>query len=241
MKVIKFFVAAMAMAFAMSANAQFLSDGRFTANVNLGSVATKGGFGLGFGYQKEFYSNDYVTLAWDVAQFEWNAPFNSPGDLDYLSLKTGIRAFSPSFANDKLRAYTNLSLGYTCVLAKTGWSSGKGLSTNNLLKAYGFDNIDAIVKKAGYSGLDELLKDLGYEDLEDYLEEVYGSVDDEYLESIEDDDYEGGSPKMKAHSAFGLTWGVGIQYNKKWSLGYTLQYETWGKSKNHFATISYTF
>ena len=92
-------------------------------------------------------------------------PFNSPGDWNQLDFKTGVRAFSPSFAGDHLRAYTNLDMGYVLGLAKGPFVS----------------------------------------------------------------------------SAFGLTWGAGIQYNEKWSLGYTLQYETAGKSKNHFATIAYTF
>ena len=180
MKAIKFFVAAMAMTFAMSANAQLFSDGHFTANVNLGSIAKSGGFGLGVGYQTEVFTNDWITLAWDVAHFEWDAPFDSPGDIDELSIKTGARAFSPSFCNEKLRAYTNFAMGYTCILAK-------GIDWDGPYEVLGYD------------------------------------------------------AKMKARSAFGLTWGVGIQYNQKWSLGYTLQFESNGKSKNHFATIGYTF
>ena len=185
MKAIKFFVAAIAMTFALGANAQ-ISEGHYTANVNLGSIATKGGFGLGLGYRADVYTHDYFTLAWDVAHVEWDALFDSPADLDEISVKTGLRCFSPSFANDKLRAYTNIALGYTCVLTKSvsldvDWS------------------------------------------------------DDYSLPAIEVE------TKMKGHSAFGLSWGIGLQYNQKIALGYTLQYETWAKSKNHFATISYTF
>lgn len=123
MKAIKFFVAAMAMAFAMNANAQVVKDGHFMVNVNLGAVtgggASQGAFGIGVGYEtRELLETSWISLAWDVAQFEWNAPFNSPSNLDFLSLKTGARAFSPSFAKGHLRAYTNLAMGYTCVLTK---------------------------------------------------------------------------------------------------------------------------
>ena len=199
MKAIKFFVAAMAMTFAMTANAQ-ISEGHFTANVNLGSVASTGGFGLGVGYRADVYTHDYFTLAWDVAHFEWDAPFDSPSNFNELSLKTGARVFSPTFANDKLRAYTNLAMGYTCVLAK-GWSGPK------------------------IKGPEDFATDYEYM---------------VYLMDLESE-IENAGTSMKGHSAFGLTWGIGVQYNQKWALGYTLQYETWGKSKNHFATISYTF
>lgn len=35
---------------------------------------------------------------------------------------------------------------------------------------------------------------------------------------------------MKGHHGFGLSFGVGIQFKEKFSLGYTLQYETAGKT-----------
>ena len=47
--------------------------------------------------------------------------------------------------------------------------------------------------------------------------------------------------ETSTNSAFGLTWGAGLQLNKKWSLGYTLQWESAGKSKNHFGTVAFTF
>ena len=62
MKAIKFFVAAIAMTFALGANAQ-LSEGHFTANVNLGSIATKGGFGLGLGYRADVYTHDRKLIS----------------------------------------------------------------------------------------------------------------------------------------------------------------------------------
>ena len=186
MKAIKFLVAAMAMSFAMSANAKIFEDNHLVVNANVGGITNNGvgdgAFGFGVGFQTGVYENDWISLAWDVIHFEWNAPFDSPKYWDYLNFKSGIRAFSPSFANDHLRAYTNFALGYTCVLAK-GW----------------------------YADYD---------------------WDDDEIE------YES---EMKGHSAFGLTWGLGLQLNKKWSFGYTLEYETWAKTKCHFGTVSYSF
>lgn len=168
MKAIKFFVAAMALTFAISSSAKIFDDNHFTVNANVGSIGGQGGFGLGVAFQTGLYSGEYFSLDWDVLQFEWDAPFNSPGDFDQLSFKTGARAYSPTFANDHLRAYTNLDMGYLLGIAKVG-----GDTTTS--------------------------------------------------------------------SAFGLTWGIGLQLNQKWSLGYSLQFESNGKSKNHFATVAYTF
>ena len=190
MKKVKLFFAAVATIFAMNANAQFIAD------VRLGSVASAGGFGLNVGYQKSLTEFQGCEIAWDVVNFEFAAPFNSPADFDQLSLKTGIRAFSPSFGNDKFRAYTNLALGYTCNLAK------------------GFDD----------------------DDWENAWEQAWNIVNNGGdIDDIDD----GGS--MSAYHGFGLTWGVGVQYNKKFSLGFTLQWESKFKTKNYFATIGYTF
>lgn len=180
MKTIKFFFFAVAMAFAMNASAQFASAGSskssstsstdksnfFLLDVRLGGVSGSGGFGFNFGGEKRY--NEYI--AWDYVNVEYAAPFNSPADLDLLSLKTGVRGFSPSFANEQLRAYSNLAVGYTCVLAEDWWSGD-----------------------------------------------------------------------MEANHGFGLTFGVGIQFKKKYSLGYSLIYETAFKSKSHLATFGFAF
>ena len=168
MKKVLFLVAAMTMAFAMSANAKIFDENHFTVNANVGSYGGTGGFGLGAAFQTELLTCNWITLDWDVLQFEWDAPFNSPGDADQLSFKTGARAYSPTFANDHLRGYTNLDMGYVLGLAKP-------------------------------------------------FDEVVTS------------------------SAFGLTWGAGIQLNKKWSFGYTLQWESAGKSTSHYGTVAFTF
>ena len=171
MKAIKFFVAAMALTFAVGASAKVFEENHFTVNANVGSYGpSTAGFGLGVAFQTEVYTCDWLTLDWDVLHFEWDAPFNSPGDLDALNFKTGLRAYSPTFANDHLRAYTNLDMGYVLGLAK-----------------------------------------------------VNGDVD--------------------TNSAFGLDWGIGLQLNKKWSLGYTLEFAKYSgaNGKSHYATVAYTF
>lgn len=193
MKKVKLFFAAVATIFAMNANAQFIAD------VRLGSVASAGGFGLNVGYEKPITEFQGCEFAWDVVNFEFAAPFNSPADLDMLSLKTGVRAFSPTFGNDKFRAYTNLAIGYTCVLNK--W-------------------MDAV--------------DKAEEALEEYYLGNYAAA----MEAAADIDEDG---SMSAYHGFGLTWGIGVQYNKKFSLGFTLQWESKFKTKNYFATFGYTF
>lgn len=205
MKKVLFLAAAMTMAFAMSANAKIFEDNHVTVNANIGGFSNAGysqaGFGLGVGFQTGIYENDWISLSWDVLHFEWDAPFKSPGDVDYLNFKSGIRAFSPSFANGHLRAYTNLAMGLSVVLMK------------------------------GYS--------VDYDDLYDDLLDFY---DDPYDYDYDYDDFDDDvDTKMKGHCGFGLTWGIGLQLNKKFSFGYNLLYESWGKTKGHFGTISYTF
>ena len=171
MKAVKFLLLVTIMAFASKASAQFgMSFGErnnlFLFDVRIGGVAGAGGFGLNFGGEKRY--GDY--FAWDYVNVEYAAPFDSPADFDILSLKTGVRGFSPSFANEKLRAYSNLAVGYSCVLAKDWWNGD-----------------------------------------------------------------------MEANHGFGLTFGVGIQINKKYSIGYSLMYETAFKTKSHLATIGFAF
>ncbi len=217
MRTIKFLVFAVAMTIASSASAQFAGSGsgksgsgfssssaqldpkaHFTAEVRIGSVASTGGFGINLGGQKDIAALGSFTLAWDFVNFEYAAPFNSPADLDLLALKTGLRLFTPSFANDKVRFYTNLAMGYSCVLSK----------------GYGF------------GGFDE-------DDLDDLYDYYYS-----YYTRASGPDFD---DSMSANHGFGLTFGIGLQYNKKVHVGYSLQYETAFKSKTHFGTIGYTF
>lgn len=242
---IKYLFLAMTMTVATSASAQFVSGGgskggskissseldpkaHFMADFRIGSVASAGGFGINLGGTKELATFSGCTLAWDFLNVEFAAPFNSPSNTDFLSLKTGLRLFSPSFVNDNLRIYTNLAMGYTCVLTKG--IGGINSNWKKLLAAYADDNISD-------REIEKLMKELGYdpddEDLWDELEDYYEDFDDDVIPSI--------STKMQANHGFGLTWGVGVQIKKKFNIGYTLQYETAFKTKNHFATFGITF
>ena len=249
----KYFILAMAMTVATGASAQFVNKGgkssgsfsssnveldpksHFVADFKIGSVASKGGFGFNLGGTKELTSFAGCTLAWDFVNVEWAAPFSSPANTDFLSLKTGLHLFSPSFMNDNLRLYTNLSMGYTCVLTK---------GSSELL--------DIIMKAQGGGKIVGPLEDLGYDEDEIYdimqkLDEIDKYIDKKYYDDDEAEEEfykaieENFRGKMEANHGFGLTWGVGVQIKKKFNFGYTLQYETAFKSKNHFATIGYTF
>lgn len=164
MKAVKLLFAALAMTFAMNASAQDFEnffDGHVIADVKLGGANGAGAWGFALGYQKPITEFEGFSLAWDVLNYEFNAPFKKPGDGWMMSVKTGAHLFTPSFWNDNLRGYTNLAMGYTY---------SKGLK-----------------------------------------------------------------------SAFGLTYGLGFQFKEKFSVGYTLIYETAGSSKTHFATFGWTF
>lgn len=182
MKAVKLLFAALAMTFAMGASAE---DGHFTLDVKFGGVAGSGGFGVGFGYQKNIKEFNNWNLAWDIVSVDYAAPFNSPADFDLLAVRTGLRLFTPTFWNDNFRAYTNLAPGYSCGI----W------------------------------------RDI---DFGAWYDPTTGTV------VVVND-------SMKGHHGFGLSFGVGIQFKEKFSLGYTLQYETAGKTKCHFATFGITF
>ena len=155
MKTFKLFFAALAMTFAMNASAQDFEnffDGHVIADVKLGGANGAGAWGFALGYQKPITEFEGFSLAWDVLNYEFNAPFKKPGDGWMMSVKTGAHLFTPSFWNGNMRGYTNL-----------------------------------------------------------------------------------------AKSAFGLTYGLGFQFKEKFSVGYTLIYETAGSSKTHFATFGWTF
>lgn len=176
MKAIKSIFLATAMAFAMNSSAKIFEDNHFMCHFDLGAshwddtgvAISEPCFGLGAGFQTGIYENSWISLAWDVVRFDWVAPFQSPKDWNELHVKTGLRAFSPSFASGKVRAYTNLGMGYSNIL--TDWGSG-----------------------------------------------------------------------WEGNSSFGLDWGIGLQFKEKISIGYSLGYLTWDKSKNHFFSIGYTF
>lgn len=234
MKTINLFLLGIAMLVSTSASAQFVSasgskaksvsssasmdkSNYFLLDLKVGGVGGVGGFGVNLGGEKRY--NEYI--AWDYINFEYSAPFNSPADMDILSLKTGIRAFSPSFCNDKLRFYANLSVGYTCVLSK--------------LPSYDYDDIN------DYDYDDYDFDDFDYDYWMDYYDYYYGSSSRATSYNLGNIVSSSSDLDISASHGFGLTFGIGFQYNKKISVGYSLQYETAFKSKCHFATIGFAF
>lgn len=69
---------------------------------------SQGAFGVGA--HLEHHSNQYI--AWDVVSVFWDAPFDSPSEFDRLSIKTGVRGFTPKFHRN-FRGFLNLDLGYS--------------------------------------------------------------------------------------------------------------------------------
>jgi hypothetical protein len=85
----------------------------FLPEVKVGSFYGTGGWGVNLGLEHEFHK----YFAWDIFSVDFGAPFNF--DVCSVGLKTGIRAFSPYFCNDKLRIYSSLAIGYECGITKS--------------------------------------------------------------------------------------------------------------------------
>lgn len=116
MKAIKFIIAAVAMTFAMGANAQFF-NGKFTGEVKGGvyTPGSLGAWGLNVGYQKPLTENDGFNLAWDLVNIDFTDTFKSAGDCWQLGIKTGLRGFTPFLWGGNTRAYANIGGGYSYV------------------------------------------------------------------------------------------------------------------------------
>jgi hypothetical protein len=116
MKAIKFIIAAVAMTFAMGANAQFF-NGKFTGEVKGGvyTPGSLGAWGLNVGYQKPLTENDGFNLAWDLVNIDFTDTFKSAGDCWQLGIKTGLRGFTPFLWGSNTRAYANIGGGYSYV------------------------------------------------------------------------------------------------------------------------------
>lgn len=72
-----------------------------------------GAFGLGL-YFEHRYSKYF---AWDILSVGWDAPFDSPSNFDRVTVKTGVRAFTPKFFKN-MRGYANFAFGYAACLMK---------------------------------------------------------------------------------------------------------------------------
>ena len=120
MKAIKLLFAAVAMTFAMSANAQFF-NGKFIADIKGGvfTPGSVGAWGVSVGYQKPLTESDGFNLAWDLISVDFTDTFKAAGDNWQIGVKTGLRGFTPTFWNDNVRGYANIGGGYTYV---GGWA-----------------------------------------------------------------------------------------------------------------------
>lgn len=88
-------------------------DLTYGVDVKFGTIASCGSFGIGFHMERSY--NPYIT--WNLVSVSWEAPFDSPADLDRISLRTGLRGFSPCFFRN-MRGYANVDMGYTATVAK---------------------------------------------------------------------------------------------------------------------------
>lgn len=126
MKAFKLLLAAVAMTFAMGANAQFF-NGKFTAEIK-GGVATpgsRGAWAIAAGYQKALTESDGFNLAWDVVTIDFTDTFKAAGDSWQIGVKTGLRGFTPTFWGDNWRGYANYAGGYSYI--KAGKQSAYGM------------------------------------------------------------------------------------------------------------------
>ena len=126
MKAFKLLLAAVAMTFAMGANAQFF-NGKFTAEIK-GGVYTPGSTGawaIAAGYQKAITESDGFNLAWDVVTIDFTDTFKNAGDYWQIGIKTGLRGFTPTFWGDNWRGYANYAGGYSYI--KAGKQSAYGM------------------------------------------------------------------------------------------------------------------
>ncbi len=128
MKYSKFFLAACLAAFALNASAQdeTVETAEPTASMSTKS-ASKGDYDHGYhlmpeiklgGYNGVFGFGANLVLehefhryfAWDIVSLDFSAPFNFKEGS--LSLKTGLRYFTPRFWSGKVRGFVGAAVGY---------------------------------------------------------------------------------------------------------------------------------
>ena len=61
----------------------------YGVDVKFGTIATCGAYGVGFHMERSYHP----YISWDLVSVSWEAPFDSPADLDRMSLRTGVRGF----------------------------------------------------------------------------------------------------------------------------------------------------
>ena len=89
------------------------NDITYGVDVKFGTIATCGAYGVGFHMERSYHP----YISWDLVSVSWEAPFDSPADLDRMSLRTGVRGFSPCFFRS-MRGYAHVDMGYTAIVAK---------------------------------------------------------------------------------------------------------------------------
>lgn len=214
MRTVKFFVFAVAMTIASSASAQFAGSG-------------SGKSGSGF-------SSSSAQLD-PKAHFTAEVRFGSLEGLGGFGINLGGQKDIAALGSFTL-AWDFVNFEYAAPFKSPADLDLLGLKTGLRLftPSFGGDKFRVYTNLAvGYScALAKGGFGFDMDDLEDYFE---------YLTRASYDFEDEFDDSMSANHGFGLTWGIGLQYNKKVHLGYSLQYETALKSKSHFATIGYTF
>lgn len=131
MKAIKLFSVALALAFATTANAQFVKSGGNKTGGGLSSdpeyadsksvtneidIYLQDGWGLGYQVRGEI--NQY--LGYNAFGVSYMSGFVSPADFGQVNIRgLGARGYTPAYKS--IRGYVDLNMGYTMVYARDWW------------------------------------------------------------------------------------------------------------------------
>lgn len=88
----------------------FTPSNHFMLETKIGGLYGTGGFGENFVFEREFHK----YIAWDIVSLDFNMPFNT--NFLTVGVKTGIRGYTPRWWDGKMRGYSNLAVGYDCVI-----------------------------------------------------------------------------------------------------------------------------
>lgn len=88
----------------------FTPSNHFMLETKIGGLYGTGGFGENFVFEREFHK----YIAWDIVSLDFNMPFNT--NFLTVGVKTGIRGYTPRWWDGKMRGYSNLAVGYDCVV-----------------------------------------------------------------------------------------------------------------------------
>lgn len=88
----------------------FTPSNHFMLETKIGGLYGTGGFGENFVFEREFHK----YIAWDIVSLDFNMPFNT--NFLTMGVKTGIRGYTPRWWDGKMRGYSNLAVGYDCLI-----------------------------------------------------------------------------------------------------------------------------